>query len=199
MCLHERRFPWHGPANPRSDELSRPSPPSLWPTKRPRRRKLDVEAKDLFVRALDHSLDTALVPKDDMPDGHWLAALINLEAINCAGWLDNINTQRSSVSHDAVAKEQHQLSEQICELCRTLQSDISQLVALRKTPSVLVRNADYEEDLLMLERLLGEANVIAADIKESLDLQHRAKNTQVAELAINESRSAIAGMLASAT
>lgn len=45
----------------------------------------------------------------------------------------------------------------------------------------------------MLERLLGEAKVIAADIGESLDIQHQIKNKQVAELAINESRSAIAG------
>jgi hypothetical protein len=45
----------------------------------------------------------------------------------------------------------------------------------------------------MLERLLKEAENIAAEVKELLDMQHRAKNIQVAELAINESRSAIAG------
>jgi hypothetical protein len=197
MCLHERRFPWDGPTYPRSDELSRPSLPSC--SKGTRRYKLDAEAKDLFTRALNHSLDAGFVPKNDMPDGYWLAALIHLEAINCADWLDHINAQRSSVGHDAVTKEPQQLSDQMSELCKTLQSDISQVVALRKTPSVLVRSADYEEDLLMLDRLLREAMVIASDMRELLDLQHRAKNTQVAELAINESRSAIAGTFISET
>lgn len=45
----------------------------------------------------------------------------------------------------------------------------------------------------MLERLLGEVKVIATEIRKSLDMQHRIKSTQFAELAINESRSAIAG------
>jgi hypothetical protein len=130
----------------------------------------------------------------DLPDGIWLAALIHLEAINCAGWLDHINSQ-ANMYDDADSKDQQQLSKQTADLCKTLQSDISQVVALQRTPSVQIQVSDYEEALLMLERLLGEARVIAADFRESLDLQHRVKNTQVAELAINESRSAIAGTL----
>lgn len=150
------------------------------------------EPKRFFARALKRSLETIPVSRDDVPGGHWLAALIHLETINCAAWLDHVDAQRSSVRIHVV-EEQQQLSEQISNLCKTLQSDISQVVALQRTPSVQMRFSDYEEELLMLERLLGEAKKIAAEVRESLDMQHRAKNTQVAELAINESRSAIAG------
>lgn len=192
MCLHGRRFPWTGSAFPRSDELSHPSLPSKWPSNGPRRRKVDPQGHDLFARALESSLRDVSVSLEDTRGGHWLAALAHLEAVNCAGWLDHIEAQRSSV-RNGITNEQQQLSEQASDLCKTLQSDISQIVALQRTPSVCIQFSDYEEHLLMLERLLGEAKVIAAEIRESLDLQHRAKNTQVAELAINESRSAIAG------
>ena len=192
MCLHGRRFSWTSSVFPRSDELSYPSLPSTWPSKGPRRRRVYSQGQDLFARALECSLRTIPISKSDTESGHWLAALAHLEAVNCAGWLDHVEAQRSSVRND-ITKEQQQLSEQASDLCKTLQSDISQLIALQRTPSVDIQFSDYEEQLLMLERLLGEAKVIAAEIKESLDMQHRAKNIQVAELAINESRSAIAG------
>lgn len=179
--------------HPHSDKLWEPLLPSLWNLNKKRRPKLAIQENGAFLRALKYSLRSVPVLEIGTPDGTWLAALIHLEAINCAGWLDHINGIWSKICDNADSKEQQQLSMETSELCKTMQSDISQVVALQRTPSVHIRHSDYEEPLLMLERLLGEAKVIAADIRESLDMQHRVKNTQVAELAINESRSAIAG------
>ena len=192
MCLHERRYPWSGSAYPRSDEPLQPPLPSSRAPEGSRSVPMIPRTSTIFARALKCSLGVIPVSKDDALDGHWLAALIHLETINCAAWLDYVDDKRSSV-RDHVSKEQQQLSEEISDLCKTLQSDVSQLVAFSRTPSVKIRFSDYEEQLLMLERLLGEAKVIATEIRESLDMQHRIKSTQVAELAINESRSAIAG------
>ena len=192
MCLHERCDPWPNSAYPRSDEPLEPPLPSTWASEGSRSVTTIPRASKIFVRALEFSLGTIPVPKNDVPDGHWLAALIHLETINCSAWLDHVDAQRSSVRNH-VFKEQQKLSEEMTNLYKTLQSDISQLVAFSRTPSVKIPFLDYEEQLLMLERLLGEAKVIATEIRESLDMQHRIKSTQVAELAINESRSAIAG------
>ena len=196
ICLHGQQSPWQGSAYPRSDELSQPLLPSRWASngsKGSRRRKVDTDAGYLYARALEYTLGTIPVSKGTTRNGCWLAALIRLESINCGGWLDHIYARWSNPRKDSDPKEQLQLSIQISDLCKTLQSDISQVVALQRTPRVHLQCSDYEEELLMLERLLGEAKVIAADARESLDMQHRVKNTQVAELAINESRSAIAG------
>jgi hypothetical protein len=194
ICLHERRHPWTGSWYPRSDKLWEPPLPSSWNPRNPRTFRSPAKATELFGPALDLSLRSIRISQTDLPNGIWLAALIHLEAFNCAGWLDHINSQ-ASIYDNADPKDQQQLSKQTADLCKTLQSDISQVIALQKTPDVCIRHSDYEGALLMLERLLGEARVIAADIRESLDSQHRDKNTQVAELAINESRSAIAGTL----
>lgn len=192
MCLHERNLPWPDSAYPRADKPLQPDLPSAWVSGGSKRRKVYRGRKRFFARALKCSLETMPVSKDDAPDGHWLAALIHLETINCAAWLDHVDALRLNVRIHVV-KEQQQLSEQISKLCKTLRSDVSQVVAFRRTSSVQIRFSDYEEELLMLERLLGEAENVAAEVRESLDMQHRARNTQVAELAINESRSAIAG------
>jgi hypothetical protein len=197
VCLQERRFAWDGSAYPRSDKLWEPPLPSLGvPEKWKRSRIPATRANGLFAHALGCSLRAAPLCQTDKADGCWLAALVNLEAINCAGWLDHINGQCPNICHDADPQNQEELARQTSDLCKTLQSDISQIIALQRTPGVRIRFSDYEEGLLMLERLLGEARVIAADVRESLDTQHRIKNTQVAELAINESRSAIAGKFA---
>jgi hypothetical protein len=194
MCLQERQFAWDGSAYPRLDKLWEPPLPSLGiPDKRKRSRLSDAHAKKLFAHTLNCSLRAVPLLQTNVADGCWLAALVNLEAINCAGWLDHINVQWSSVCHDNNPKKQQELAKQTSDLCKTLQSDISQIIALQRTPGVRIRHSDYEEGLLMLERLLGEARVIATDVRESHDMQHRIKNTQVSELAINESRSAIAG------
>jgi hypothetical protein len=193
-CLHERRHPWTGSWYPRSDKLWEPPLPSSWNPGDSRTFRSAAKANEPFAAALRLSLRSIRISQTDLPDGVWLAALIHLEAINCAGWLDHINSQ-ADIYDDADPKDQQQLSKQTADLCKTLQSDISQVIALQRTPDVCIRYSDYEGPLLMLERLLGEARVIAADIRESLDSQHRDKNTQVAELAINESRSAIAGTL----
>jgi hypothetical protein len=193
-CLHERRHPWTGSWYPHSDKLWELPLPSSWNPRNPRTFRSAAKANELFAPALDFSLRSIRTTRIDLPDGIWLAALIHLEAINCASWLDHINSQ-ANIYDDADPKDQQQLSKQTTDLCKTLQSDISQVIALQKTPDVCIRHTDYEGALLMLERLLGEAKVIAADVRESLDSQHRDKNTQVAELAINESRSAIAGTL----
>jgi hypothetical protein len=197
VCLQERRFAWDGSAYPRSDKLWEPPLPSLGVPEKWKRSKIPATyANGLFAHALGCSLRAAPLCQTDKADGCWLAALINLEAINCAGWLDHINGQWANACHDNDPKKQQELSQQTSDLCKTLQSDIDQIEALQKTPGVRIRCSDYEGGLLMLERLLREAQVIAADVKESLDMQHRIKNTQVAELAINESRSAIAGTFA---
>jgi hypothetical protein len=194
MCLQERRFAWNGSAYPRSDKIWEPPLPSLGiPDKNKRSRLSAAHANRLFTHTLNCSLRAVPLLQTNIADGCWLAALINLETINCAGWLDYINIQWSSVCHDTDPKKQQELAKQTSDLCKTLQSDVSQIIALRRTPGVRVRCSDYEEGLLMLKRLLGEARVIAADAKESLEMQHRIKNMQVSELAINESRSAIAG------
>jgi hypothetical protein len=191
MCLQERRFPWDGTLYSRFDTLLEPPLPSLWMPGW--KRSSRSAAQGIYGRALDHNLRSVPAVQADIPDGIWLAAMIDLEVANCAGWFDKIASQRFKICDDTDPSEQQKLSTQISNLCKTLQSDISQVVAFQRTPSVHVRSTDYEGALLMLERLLGEAKMAAADVRESLDAQHRTKNTQVAELAINESRSAIAG------
>lgn len=115
-----------------------------------------------------------------------------MEAIKRAGELDSIFTSWSELQKLSDRGRLYDLSTDARALRVTLQADINQVNAFqRNRPNS--RLGDYEEAKLMLERVDAESKAIAEDIQALLDTQIQQKNIQTAELAINESRSAIAG------
>lgn len=148
------------------------------------------------VKLFDHALKSGLQSSPALQDGEmtgfWLSALIYLDADIQAYRLDHIKSLWFEESSSSGTARLHSIfldaKQRYCEV----KSSVNQVTAFVKScPSV--RKSDYQETFGLLERLLEEAKDVVEEIKDALDDQHRIKTLEVSSLAMQESRSAIAG------
>lgn len=170
-----------------------PSLPSKWSSDRTAIFKApDPEAVTFFTRTLRCNLQSAVSLSRDVSTGCWLSTLLQMDAIISAEELDDVAHRLPDSGDTPKPEAQREVASKVKRLCASLNASVRQVNAFKKDCPTVLRK-DYDGALLVLERILGEAQAIAEDVKDSLDTQHQMKSIQKSELAINESRSAIAG------
>lgn len=148
-------------------------------------------------RFLEHALKTCLLSAPPLQDneltGSWLSALIYMDSTEHACNIESLTSWWQNSSESADAQEFHRIHSEARQACNSLQNSVNQVAAFsRSFPSA--RQADYHEAYHLLERLLTEVKNMTEDIKHTFDAQHQIKNNEVASLAVQESKSAIASM-----
>jgi hypothetical protein len=144
-----------------------------------------------FNHALKHCLQSAPPLQSDNLTGSWLSALIYMDAIMRAGSLDELASRWPDTSEVIDINHLREISVLAKQICTDLQTSVNQVAAFHKSVPA-VRQSDYHNASHFLERLLTEAKAMAEDIKDEFDAHQQIKNIEVASLAVNESKSAIA-------
>jgi hypothetical protein len=128
--------------------------------------------------------------------GSWLSALIYMDAIVLTDSLDDLVSEwqdlRKKLSADEMkhSKKLEDLSQSAEEICTSLQTSANQVAAFRKSYPA-ARYSDFGEAYHFLNRLLGDAKPVTAEIKDEIKRQQEDLNLKVSRKALEESRSAI--------